>query len=285
ASYRPFQKSWLYTDKMFVEAPSLTMQFFPEGKTNLVIVVPAPSDRHNPGVYITDSIPDFHLEGVGVQCFPLYNFIEKQTDSLFDTVSDSQYAVSQEACAQFSKHYGFPIDGEMIFYYTFGVLSSPEYQETFRADLKKQLPHIPMASDFAAFERAGRDLAKLVLGYESLPEYQLEIESKGTSDFQVDKMSIEKTGELLSLKYNATTKFVGIPDEAFSYKVFGRSPLEWVVARYQKKTDKNNGILQDPNLWSSEAGDEKYIMSLVRKSITLSIEANAVVSSLPKLQN
>ncbi len=142
-----------------------------------------------------------------------------------------------------------------------------------------------MASDFAAFERAGRDLAKLVLGYESLPEYQLEIESKGTSDFQVDKMSIEKTGELLSLKYNATTKFVGIPDEAFSYKVFGRSPLEWVVARYQKKTDKNNGILQDPNLWSSEAGDEKYIMSLVRKSITLSIEANAVVSSLPKLQN
>lgn len=283
ASYRPYQKSWLYTDRLFVEAPSLNAQFFPEGKENIVIVVPSPADRHNPGVYITNSVVDFNLAGIGVQCFPLYSFPDPQTNSLFETLPNTPFAISTEACEDFSAHYGMKIDGEMLFYYCYGVLSSNEYQNKFRADLKKQLPHIPKARSFGAFESAGRALAKLNLGYEELPQHPLDWEMKTGFDFRVEKMSLSNDSAGSTLSLNSKVKAHGIPKEAFDYLVFGRAPIEWVVARFQKKVDKGSGLVSDPNLWAEEQGDPEYIKKLVGRSITLSIQASNIIASMPPL--
>jgi predicted helicase len=259
------------------------MQFFPEGKSNLVIVVPAPSDRHNPGVYITDSIPDFHLEGVGVQCFPLYDYSGDAHDGLFASFDSGPYAVSADACMEFSKHYGFEIDGEALFYYTYGILSSMEYQEVFRSDLKKELPHIPFAADFRAFESAGRKLASLVVGYESLQEFEGVVHSTGSPAMSVEKIALTRQDDGLAIALNPKVQISGLPASALDYKVFGRSPLEWVVSRFQKKTDKASGITNDPNLWAEEHDDPDYIKKLVGKVVTLGIEAEKVISTMPKL--
>jgi len=39
-----------------------------------------------------------------------------------------------------------------------------------------------------------------------------------------------------------------------------RSAIEWIVDRYQARVDKTSGIVNDPNDWSREVGDPRYII-------------------------
>ena len=60
-----------------------------------------------------------------------------------------------------------------------------------------------------------------------------------------------------------------------------RSALEWIVDQYRVKTDKRSGNLTDPN----RADDPEYIVRLIAKVITVSLETVNVVNSLPALQH
>ena len=55
-----------------------------------------------------------------------------------------------------------------------------------------------------------------------------------------------------------------------------RSALEWVIDQYQASTDKRSGIVSDPN----RRDDEQYIVRLVGKVITVSIETVKLVEEL-----
>ena len=39
-----------------------------------------------------------------------------------------------------------------------------------------------------------------------------------------------------------------------------RTALEWLIDRYQVKTDKASGIVNDPNDWCDEHDDPRYIV-------------------------
>ena len=49
------------------------------------------------------------------------------------------------------------------------------------------------------------------------------------------------------------------------------------------KTDKASGIVNDPNDWSREVGDPRYILDLLARIVTVSRETIRVVDSLPPL--
>jgi predicted helicase len=49
------------------------------------------------------------------------------------------------------------------------------------------------------------------------------------------------------------------------------------------KTDKPSGIVNDPNDWSREVGDPRYILDLLARIVTVSIETNKIVDNLPPL--
>lgn len=61
-------------------------------------------------------------------------------------------------------------------------------------------------------------------------------------------------------------------------------PIEWVMERYQVKTDKESGILNDPNDWRREHNDSRYILDLLKRVIRVSMESVRIVQSLPKLE-
>jgi predicted helicase len=83
--------------------------------------------------------------------------------------------ITDDALAAFTAAYpGESISKDDVFDYVDGLLHSPEYRETCAADLKKMLPRIPFAKDFRAFADAGKRLAALHLGYESVEPYPLE---------------------------------------------------------------------------------------------------------------
>jgi predicted helicase len=98
---------------------------------------------------------------------------------------------------------------------------------------------------------------------------------------------VREDGKLVAdkstIKYNSKITLSGIPDDAYRYMLGPRSAIEWLIDRYQVKADKASGIVNDPNDWSREVGDPRYIIDLVARVVTVSVETMKVVDALPPL--
>lgn len=87
-----------------------------------------------------------------------------------------------------------------------------------------------------------------------------------------------------ALIYNSHITLSGIPDDAHRYQLGSRSALEWIIERYQIKTDaKGSGIVNDPNTWCDEHNDPRYIIDLIKRIVTVSITTMSIVDALPEL--
>ena len=71
----------------------------------------------------------------------------------------------------------------------------------------------------------------------------------------------------------------GIPAETFEYQLGTRSALEWVIDQYRIKVDKRSGIVNDPN----RADQPRYIVDLIGRVITVSLQTVEIVKGLPSL--
>jgi predicted helicase len=83
-----------------------------------------------------------------------------------------------------------------------------------------------------------------------------------------------------TLLYNGKVTITGIPEEAERYMLGSRSALAWIIDRYQVKTDKASGIVNDPNDWCDEHDDPTYIIELIKRVTTVSVETMKTVDSL-----
>src|SRR5688500_4181828 len=119
---------------------------------------------------------------------------------------------------------------------------------------------------------------QLHLNYESAPEYCLRwVETGAPFSWRVEKM--KWTPDKTALIVNSSLTLEGFPPEAFLYKLGNRSALDWVVDQYQVKTDARSGLTSDPN----RADDEEYIVRLVGRVTTVSLETQKLISDLPPL--
>ena len=109
--------------------------------------------------------------------------------------------------------------------------------------------------------------------------------------FAVEKMKFAKVrdenGKFVSDKskiiYNGHITIEGIPLKAYEYIVNGKSAIEWVMERYAVTIDKASQIKNDPNDWSREHKQPRYILDLLLSVITLSCQTVDIVNALPKL--
>ena len=76
------------------------------------------------------------------------------------------------------------------------------------------------------------------------------------------------------------TKSQNPPDHAHKYMLGPRSALDWLLERYQVKSDKASGIVNDPNTWCDKHDDPTYIVDLIKKVTTVSVETVALVEQL-----
>src|SRR5438477_2438233 len=81
-----------------------------------------------------------------------------------------------------------------------------------------------------------------------------------------------------ALIVNESLTLSGIPQECFQYRLGNLSALEWVIDQYQVSEHKRSGIISDPN----NLDDEEYIVRLVGKVITVSIETMRLVNELAR---
>lgn len=298
--YRPFTKQQLYFNRRFNERVYQLPKLFPQaGAENLVISVTGIGANKPFSPLITDTLPDYETISKG-QHFPLYYYDEPPQDDLLGKADAEPYirrdAITDAALAAFRKTYADDgISKEDLFYYVYGLLHSPEYKARFEADLKKQLPRIPFARDFRAFAIAGRELARWHLNYETVEPFPLshvgELPLGEAALYRVQKMTWARkrvdgklVGDKTILIYNSRISLTGIPPEVLEYVVNGKSALEWVMERYAITTDKDSGIVNDPNDWAAEHGDPAYICNLVKRVVRVSTETVRIVKALPALE-
>ena len=274
--YRPFTKSNLYFARLMNERVYVFPSIFPVPETetgNPVICVGAIGSHKPFHTLIARHITDLHCTG-DTQCFPFYTYDEDGTHR--------RENITDWALDRFRSHYcDDTIDKRAIFHYTYGLLHHPEYRERYEVNLRRALPRLPYTPDFRAFARAGQRLAEIHAGYEDQPEYQLEsIENPELPlDWRVNKMRLSK--DKTGIRYNDFLTLGGIPPEALDYRLGNRSALEWVIDQYRVTTDTRTGIINDPN----RPDDPQYIVKLVKKVITVSVETVRFVSALPRLDS
>ena len=150
------------------------------------------------------------------------------------------------------------------------------------------LPRIPKVKDFWGFAKAGRKLSGLHLGYEEIEPWPPEeiVISEGDDLYHVVKMRYggnARKPDKSTVVVNEHLTLAGIPEEAHEYMLGSRSAIEWILERYQMKTDKASGIVNDPNAWGEEHGNPSYILDLLKSIVTVSVETVALVKSLPPL--
>lgn len=159
-----------------------------------------------------------------------------------------------------------------------------------------------MVTDPQPFIDAGRVLSELHLGYESAKPYPLDglpdraVDSNDEAAYQhfrVEKMRFGKPAaeqkqaglrdDRSTVVYNDRITLRGVPEEAYRYMLGSRSAIEWIMERYQVKVDKASGIRNDPNDWSREVGNPRYILDLLARIVTVSLETVTIVDALPLL--
>ena len=273
--YRPFTKSNLYFDRFMNDRAGVFPSIFPTPETeidNRVICVSGIGSNKPFQTLIASLIPCFDILEK-TQCLPFYIYDEDRTNRCEN--------ITDWALAKFRSYYqDDAITKWDIFHYVYGLLHHSDYRGQYQANLKLDLPRLPYASDFWAFSKAGERLAEIHVGYEDQHEYSLNfIENPELPlDWCVEKMKLSK--DKTQIVYNDFLTLNGIPPKAFEYRLGNRSALEWVIDQYRVKTDKRSGIENDPN----RVDDEQYIVRLVGKVITVSLETVEIVEGLPDLE-
>ena len=110
--------------------------------------------------------------------------------------------------------------------------------------------------------------------------------------FAVEKMKFAKVrdenGKLVPDKskiiYNGRITIESIPLKAHEYIVNGKSAIEWIMERYAVAIDKASQIKNDPNDWSREHGQPRYILDLLLSVIILSCQTVDIVNALPSFK-
>ena len=300
-TYRPFFRQYLCFNRKLNSEIRRLPEIYPSPTVeNLGISITGPASNSPFFTLLTNDIPESCLTAVNSVYLCRWRY-EPGTPLTLPPDADNPELervsnINPEALAQFRERYGAPdISEDDLFYYTYGVLHSRQWREKFADDLTKTAARIPMAAtadDFRAFSAAGRELADLHVNYETVEPYPLE-ESYGPGwnpgrhrPYRVEKMAYAgpaRNPDRTAIVCNAHITLSGIPEQAHEYRLGSRSALDWLLDRYQVKTDSKSGITNDPNDWATEHGDPRYIIDLIKRITTVSIRTLEIVQGLPQL--
>ncbi len=298
--YRPFMRQWRYFDKRVNDMVYKLPSIFPTSHhANIGFYIVGMGSDKPFSSFMTAAMPDLAFWGSSNgQFFPRWTYQKIEDEGTLDfsnadDVDQWGYRRVDNITDGMLALYRKAIDGQVtkddIFYYVYSVLHDPDYRTRYAADLKKMLPHIPTPETAERFNHVadiGRQLADLHVNYEAAEPYPLDVQLKPGADpenretWRVDKMRWKSKTDKSAIIYNGSVTIAGIPDEAHNYLLGSRTALEWIIDRYQVKTDKASGIVNDPNDWCDEHDDPTYIVDLIKKVTTVSVRTVELVAQL-----
>ena len=283
--YRPFTKSHLYLDRTMTDRVSPFLSIFPtaaaETENRVICVNVTPEKPFT--CLITDCISNLVVTGgygSPTQCFPFFTYNEDG--------GNRRENITDWVLSEFRGHYSRREHKQMghLLLYLWHLCTTPDYRAKYQENLKRNFPRIPFANDFWKFAEAGKQLADLHVNYESVPKYT-DLTLKETPDmpldWRVEKMMLSK--DKTQIRYNDFLTIENIPTGAHDYRLGTRSALEWIVDQYsvtedyKQKTGRGSRIVNDPN----REAEPQYIVDLIGRIVTVSLETVKIVESLPAL--
>lgn len=254
--YRPFNKQYFYYERELAWSFCSMKKIFPDKSVRNVVINTGISKAFS--ALISSEIPCLDLLR-HTQAYPLY---------YYDDLGNRYNAISGYALNLFRRHYkDNSIVEEEIFYYIYAIFHHKGYLEKYQNSLAKEAPRIALSEDFKELSMLGKELGELHLNYESgkmhdSVEYNLLENAEIEGYYDVGKMT--KKGD--SIIYNHHITITKIPKKAFDYVINGKSAIDWVIERYQKTTDKDSLIENNPNDYAGG----KYVFELLCRVIKLS---------------
>ena len=282
ALYRPFFKQYIYfEEKVFITRSYKITSFFPKKDSKNLVICIRYKFTGDFSIFVTNITPDVQVIFNG-QCFPLFTF--EQSDNRMIQKENITDCTLEEYRTYYHDDKISKVD---IFYYVYGLLHHPGYRKKYANNLSREFPHIPMASDFWAFSKAGKALADLHLGYFDEdkednrhplgpPKRRFGKPEKLAFDRYRDTETGRQKTNYTRLKINGILAYDNIPET--DYRVNGRTPLEWLADRYRLTTDKESGITNDP----CESLTENDMISLVERAVHVGVRSDEIISGLPE---
>jgi predicted helicase len=201
--------------------------------------------------------------------------------------------ITDWALDQFRKHYQpgrgkqeRPIIKEAIFHYVYAVLHDPMYREKYALNLKREFPRVPFYSNFWQWADWGRALMDLHIGYISVAPFALA--RTDVPDEKARRVGLPPKALLRADKaagrivLDSETTLVGVPAEAWDYKLGNRSALEWVLDQYKEKSPRDPTIREKFNTYRFADYRDKVIDLLARVTM-VSVETMKVVNQMRRV--
>ena len=273
--YRPFTKSNLFFDRVMNEEVYSFPSIFPTPETeqeNRVICVAGIGDRKGFGCLTTNRIPSIDLAFEKAQCFPFYTYDEdgrNRRENITDWALEQFRAITQTRSSPNGTSSIIPMPSCI----------TPPIGSGIRRTSSGTCRACRMRPTFGGLPKRGVSWEKSTSAMKMRTNIgSRKVETPGKPlDWRVEKMKLSK--DKTQIKYNDFLTLDGIPAKAFDYRLGNRSALEWVIDQYRVKTDKRSGIVNDPN----REDNPQYIVKLIGKVITVSLETVKIVEDLPDL--
>ena len=294
-TYRPFVKQWIYLDSGLVEMPSQVRKFLPSLKSdNPILAISGPANTGDFSCLMVNQVPFFHIMSQ-TQVFGRYTYELDETIGLTFEGEDTFEGyrridnITDEMLAYTRQQLNSPaISKDDIFYYVYGLLHSEEFRKRYGHEITAEIARVPISSNFRAFAEAGAKLADLHLNYETLEKFEA-VKVPGSNNWgsflkaRIYKSQGEGREKEFSVEFGGCLTLSGLPERALEYRIGPRSPIEWVVERYQRRVDVDSGIETNPTDWFKLNGSESYLPELILRLVTMSIKTIDIVQQLPDL--
>jgi predicted helicase len=298
ALYRPFVRRLLYFSPELNEMRNLMPQFFGDeiARNNPAIVLTDPTSQKPFMTVATDHCPDMHVVGAaagglvlpvsmesgdGITDWALKQFKDRYKVALAPQPLTS--ALPSVSGGRGSKSKAPAITKKAIFHYVYAVLHDPLYREKYAQNLKREFPRIPLYPDFWQWAAWGKTLMDLHIGYEEVepwPLKRVDIPDENTRKNGCSpKAMLKADKEAGRIVLDSETSLLGIPDEAWDYKLGNRCALEWILDQYKEKTPKDPTIRARFNTYRFADHKDKVIDLLMRVT-RVSVETEVIVKSM-----
>jgi predicted helicase len=275
-NYRPFTQKYYYTEKLFSDV--LTQNHYTcfgkkLDKENKIITLINHSQLKDFDVFCTKNMLDAGFSGRATPYIPLYRYDE--TGIRYDNMTDW-------GLNQFVEHHNDEkIKKEDVFHYTYAVLHNPAYRTKYDLNLKREFPRLPFYDNFYQWATWGKQLMDLHIDYETVAPFDLRVvdNSKVFDKKYKLKVKLKANPELGTIEIDEQTYLLGIPDEAWQYKLGNRCAIDWVLDQYKEKKIADKTVAEQfDDFRFADYKDE--VIDLLKKVCTVSVETIRITNEM-----
>ena len=86
-----------------------------------------------------------------------------------------------------------------------------------------------------------------------------------------------------NIQLDENTRLIGIPEEAWEYKLGNRSAVEWVLDQYKEKKPRYETIREKFNTYKF-ADYKEEVIELLKKVTTVSVQTMEIIREMEKAE-